>query len=110
MIKNCKLSGGEFKVIETENDQWALCKFKNSYVGALDVMHFNNLTADPISFMEFTQQNTQCRGQMIKAQFVGSQKTLLICQYPDKSIIDSETLFNGLNHPDSDKLRKYLGL
>lgn len=111
MIRNCNnIAGGEFVVMDTGYDQWGLCKFENSYVGALDVMFFNDQTAEPISFFEYAEQHTDCHGKVITATVLGTTEKFQLCQYSDSSMIDMATLSKGIFHSDNSALNKYLGL
>lgn len=112
MIRNCNLAGGEFTVVEikSQNDQWALCKFDNAYVGAFDVMQFNTKEGYPTSFSEYTSEAATCTGHVEVAQIIGTDKKILVCQYEDSSFIDLLTLSLGTNAPENFQLNKFLGL
>lgn len=120
LIRNCNLAGGEFTVVDIhlqnskitgENtDQWALCKFDNAYVGAFDVMQFNTKEGYPTSFSEYSAQASTCSGHVEVAQIIGTDKTILVCQFNDSSFIDLITLSLGVNAPENFQLNKYLGL
>ena len=114
MIRNCNQAGGEFTVVEIKNgqtlDQWALCKFDKSYVGALDVMLFNSKEAFPMAFSEYTNDIYECGGLVLTARVLNTKTQFLVCQYEDKSIIDLTSLFLGLYSPQNFQLNKYLGL
>lgn len=116
LIRNCNLAGGEFTVVEIHlknskiRDQWALCKFDNAYVGAFDVMQFNTKEGYPMSFNDYQNGNTQCAGHVETAQIIGTDKTVLVCQYDDSSFIDLFTLALGNKAPENFQLNKFLGL
>lgn len=114
MIRNCNIAGGEFVVVEvtdilTGYDQWALCKFGNAYVGALDVMYFNNQTQTSESFTQYKNGAEVCTGKIIESQILQGS-TLEICQYSDDSIIEIQTLKKGLTNSDNKQLNNFLGL
>lgn len=116
MIRNCNLAGGEFTVVEIHQtnskirDQWALCKFDNAYVGALDVMLYNSKEAVPTSFSEYSTVASECSGHVEIALVLGTEKKILVCQYEDSSFIDLNTLFLGVSAAENFQLNKYLGL
>lgn len=114
MIRNCNLAGGEFTVVEMKDkkirDQWALCKFDKSYVGALDVMLFNTKESIPTAIDEYTTGIYECSGQVRVAQVLHTTKEFLVCQYADNSIIDLNSLFLGFYSPENFQLNKFLGL
>lgn len=114
MIRNCRLAGGQFTVVETKgervNDQWALCKFDKSYVGALDVMLFNSKEVMPTAFDEYSNGIYECSGQIKAARVLNTTNDFLICQYGDNSIIDLNSLFLGFYSPENFQLNKFLGL
>lgn len=116
LIRNCNLAGGEFTVVEIHlknskiRDQWALCKFDNAYVGAFDVMQFNTKEGYAMSFIDYQNGATQCAGHVETAQIIGTDKTVLVCQYDDSSFIDLFTLALGNKAPENFQLNKFLGL
>lgn len=116
MIRNCRLAGGEFTVVEIQKsstnkyDQWALCKFDQAYVGALDVMLFNSKESNPTSFTEYSKEATRCTGFIEVVNILNSDEQFLICKYSDSSIIDFKTLKLGRYNSANQKLNSYLGL
>ena len=110
LIRNCNIAGGEFTVVELADDQWALCKFGNSYVGAIDVMNFNTLTADPVAFFEYAEEHTECHGTLTTATVLQSTTKIELCRYADNSFIDTATLSKGVQSSDNAALNNYLGL
>ncbi len=110
LIRNCNLAGGEFTVVELQDDQWALCKFANTYVGALDVMFFNTQTAEPIAFLEYAEEHTDCHGTLTTATVLNSTTEIELCRYNDDSFIDTATLNKGVQNTDNAVFNKYLGL
>lgn len=115
LIRNCNLAGGEFTAVEihyknSTSDQWGLCKFDKAFVGALDVMRFNTKEGYPTSFSEYTSNITNCSGHVEVARVIGTDKTILVCQYKDSSFIDLLTLSLGVHAPENFQLNKYLGL
>lgn len=110
MIRNCNIAGGEFTVVQTANDQLGLCKFDQAYVGSLDVMFLNDQTSFSLSFMEYTQQQSDCSGSVVKATILATTIQVELCQYSDNSLIDTSTLKKGVSHSDNAALNKYLGL
>lgn len=110
LIRNCNISGGEFTVVELQDDQWALCKFGNTYVGALDVMYFNTVTTDPVAFFEYAEEHTECHGTLSTATVLNTTTKIELCRYNDDSFIDTATLTKGAHHSDNAVFNKYLGL
>lgn len=110
LIRNCNLAGGEFTVVELHDDQWGLCKFDNSYVGALDVMFFNTQTAEPIAFLEYAEEHTDCHGTLTTATVLNTTIQIELCRYNDDSFIDTTTLNKGVQSTDNAVFNKYLGL
>ncbi len=110
LIRNCNLAGGEFTVVELQDDQWGLCKFDNSYVGALDVMFFNTQTAEPIAFLEYAEEHTDCHGTLTTATVLNTTIQIELCRYNDDSFIDTATLNKGVQSTDNAAFNKYLGL
>lgn len=110
LIRNCNLAGGEFTVVELSDDQWALCKIGTSYVGAIDVMSFNTQTAEPIAFLEYAEEHTECHGNLTTATLLNTTTTIQLCRYNDDSFIDTTTLTKGVQSSDNSVFNKYLGL
>ncbi len=110
LIRNCNIAGGEFTVVELADDQWALCKFANSYVGALDVMNFNTQAADPVAFLEYAEEHTECHGTLTTATVLNTTTKIELCRYNDDSFIDTTTLTKGVQSSDNSAFNKYLGL
>jgi hypothetical protein len=115
MIRNCNIAGGEFVVVEVTDklngyDQWALCKFDQAFVGALDVMFFNDKTAKPISFSQYTSNVQSCNGHVLYARVLVSHEHVVLCQYEDSSVIEMNTLEGGTTASGNQVLNKYLGL
>lgn len=114
LIRNCNIAGGEFTVVEltdkNSTEQWALCKFANSYVGALDVMYFNTQTAEPVAFLEYAEEHTECHGTLATATVLNTTTKIELCRYNDNSFIDTATLSKGIQNSDNAAFNKYLGL
>ena len=110
LIRNCNLAGGEFTVVDTQDGQWALCKFDNSYVGALEVMYFNTQMAEPIAFLEYAEEHTECHGTLTTATVLNTTTEIELCRYNDDSFIDTATLNKGSHHSDNAAFNNYLGL
>lgn len=110
LIRNCNIAGGEFTVVELADDQWALCKFANSYVGAIDVMNFNTQAADPVAFVEYAEEHTDCHGTLTTAKVLNTTTKIELCRYNDNSFIDTATLSKGVQSSDNAAFNKYLGL
>ena len=110
LIRNCNLAGGEFTVVELTDDQWALCKIGNAYVGAIDVMGFSTQTAEPIAFLEYAEEHTDCHGNLETATVLNTTSKIELCRYADNSLIDTTTLNKGVQSSDNEVFNKYLGL
>ena len=110
LIRNCHLAGGRFTEVKTHNDQIGLCEFGHSYLGSLDVLHYFNQILVPDSVANYKANMTTCEGQIVITQVLNTKINITICQYPDGSYIDLQTLNRGSADPGHSQLNQFLGL
>ncbi len=108
LIRDCQISGGEFVV--TQEDM-ALCKFGQSYLGAQDVVNYKHYQIISDGIKDFLGDVTYCKGEIIQTYPLGQtnpNQQLWLCLLDDKSIIDIFALARGPLSPRSAELVKFL--
>lgn len=94
-IRACRTSGGEFFVVNTENDQIGLCKLGLSVVGSIDILNKSAQIEIPLSLFNYRRGVKVCPSQNLTEFTTFEGDKIYVCQYSDGSVIDVETLTSG---------------
>lgn len=109
-IRACYTVGGQFLVINTEDDQIGLCKIGNSLVGAIDILNKDSRIEVPLSLSHYKRGIQVCKSQNITTLVTFEGEEVTFCQYSDGSLIDIETVASGKNSERNTVLNNVLGL
>lgn len=109
-IRACYTAGGQFFVLNTEDDQIGVCKLGLSLVGAIDILNKDSRIEVPLSLSHYKRGIQVCQAQNVTTLVTFEGEELTFCQYSDGSLIDIETVASGKNNERNAVLNKVLGL
>ncbi len=109
-IRACYTVGGQFLVMNSEDDQIGLCKLGLSLVGSIDILNKDSRIEVPLSLSHYKRSIQVCQPQNITSLVTFEGEEVTFCRYSDGSLIDIETLASGKNNDRNTVLNKVLGL
>ena len=109
-MRACFTAGGQFFVVNGDYDQYGICKFGQSLVGAIDILNRDSAIDVPLSLFNYKRGVKVCPTQNLTTLTTFEGDPLYVCQYSDLSIIDVETLTSGKDSERNLELNKALKL
>ena len=109
-IRACNVTGGQFMVVNSEFDQFGLCKYGLTTVGSIDILNRDAQIEIPLSLYNYRKGVKACPTQNLTTLTTPEGDSLYVCQYSDSSIIDVETLTSGKDSGRNRQLNMVLGL
>lgn len=109
-MRACRISGGQFLVGETTDDQIGLCQLGVSLVGAIDILNKNARIEIPLSLHNYKRGVRECVEQNLARIYIDQNRTVDVCLYSDGTLIDLDTLRSGKENPRNFRLNRALGL
>lgn len=115
LMRACRIEGGQFWVLNTDNDDMALCFFGSSAVGAQALLSFKSGLGLAQSLQAYknsaaTSLNTVCADngavQVLGGDTEGHH--FQICRFPDQSLIEAGTLWYGPYSSENEGLDRAL--
>ncbi len=110
-IRHCRISGGEFIVVNTPNDQVGVCQLGAAAIGANDLATYRSGDENPLSVQLYSQGVTSClaSGTLMRVLSLEGQE-FEICFFADGSLLESSTMKTGIHSARNKKLTRALGL
>lgn len=107
LIRVCNQNQGEFRVLDPEHGELAVCYFGSAAIGALDLVENRqgHQKKSVQAFLTSTGNQSSC-ADFSAEEVSGSDSDgheYNLCQFSDKSLIDQQTLFDG---PDSSQNKR----
>lgn len=110
-IRQCHITGGEFLVAQTENDQIGLCKYDSALIGTIDLLTYEDNLNPVQSLQTYIDGIQSCEPYaQTKTIQILDGTSIDVCVFFDGSTIDSNTLKLGRHAPENTKLNKALDL
>lgn len=103
MMRECRMSGGQFFAGSGLHDEFALCFFDQSAIDALSLMKLKNGDSTIAIQIYLTGTDPECFNGLKETLF-GSNYEVKVCRFGDDSIITAETLKFGFGSPRNKKL------
>lgn len=109
-MRQCRLSGGTFTSVQTSDDIVGLCQLGSAYIGSLDLLYHLDKSATPLSIEIYSQGVTSC-DPMGTSRVVKTLEgvEMRLCFYGDGSLIEMNTLQNGISSLNNTELNQALG-
>ncbi len=110
-IRECRIRGGEFVVVETGSDQVGLCRLGSAFIGARDIMFVINNDGNPKSVEMYASEMKKC-DPLGRAQTLVTLEGVAVelCVFNDGSMIALDTLHQGRYSAENSLLNQALGL
>ncbi|MEQ1722073.1 MAG: hypothetical protein ABL930_02790 [Pseudobdellovibrio sp.] len=109
-IRACRVVGGQFLVMISDEDQVGVCHIGLSLVGAIDILNKDSRIEAPLSLSHYKRGIQVCQSQNITTLTTFEGEKVTFCQYNDGSFIDIETVASGKVSGRNLELNKALGL
>lgn len=107
LIRVCHQKLGQFYVHDVKKLDLAVCYFDESYMGALDLVQWNNGESRQAieALLSGATSGKSCQELgAVLVQGRHSEGSYSLCRFADGSMIDSASLKRGLSHPKNSKM------
>ncbi len=108
MLRNCQVLEGTSVIITLNNDQVLLCQIGNSLIGSLELYLFKAESKQALDIQYLlARDNNPAHCKEVTVMDAESREHE-ICIFSDGSILDQKSFIQGLDHRESESLKKVL--